>query len=137
MEELNSTLSDKNNLIGNLNKEINSLKNALNNKNKEINNLNNKMNDLKSNINQDNDYIKRGEILTIQFKSIEQKVDTSFSCKKTDIFVRIEEMLYNEYPEYKDLNTYFTVNGKFIKRFKSLQENNIRNKDKILLNIYE
>ena len=53
------------------------------------------------------------------------------------MFVRIEEKLYNEYPEYKDLNTYFTVNGRIVKRFRSMLENNIRNNDKILLNIYE
>ena len=36
-----------------------------------------------------------------------------------------------------DLNTYFTVNGRVVKRFRNLEENGINNKDKILLNIYE
>ena len=48
-----------------------------------------------------------------------------------------EEKLYDEYPEFKEVNTYFTVNGRLIKRFKSMLENNIRDNDKILLNIYE
>ena len=116
--------------------KINELNLKLTNKNKEIDNLNNAIRNLQLN-NPENDYIKRGEILTIQFKSIDQNVDISYSCKNTDIFVRIEEMIYNQYPEYKDLNTYFTVNGRGIKRFRNMQENNIKNQDKILLNVYE
>ena len=84
-----------------------------------------------------NEYINRNKILTIQFKSIDQKVDMAYTCQKDDKFVRIEEKLYNDYPEYKDLNTYFTVNGHVVKRFRNMEENDIRNNDKILLNIYE
>jgi len=84
------------------------------------------------------EYINPGEkILAILFNSIDQKVNKAIACKNTDIFVRIEENLYEDYPEYKDVNTYFTVGGKIIKRFKSIQENNIKYSDIILLNIYE
>ena len=76
-------------------------------------------------------------MLIIQIKSVDQKVDMACACKKTDIFARIEEKLYNEYPEFKDLNTYYTVGGRMVKRFRNMQENNIKNNDKILLNIYE
>ena len=138
IKELNKTLTDKNNKIKNLSDEIKNLKIAVTNKNNEINNLNNEINNLKlNNNNKKNRYIREDEILIIQFKSIDQKVDMPFSCKNTDIFVSIEQLLYNEYPEYKDLNTYFTVNGRIVKRFRNFQENNIKNKDKILLNIYE
>ena len=81
--------------------------------------------------------VDMNEMLIIQFKSIDQTVDMAYPCQKNDIFVRIEEKLYNEYPQFKDLNTYFTVNGRIVKRFRSMLENNIRNNDKILLNIYE
>ena len=118
-------------------KKINELNSALTNKDDLIEKLNNEMKNLKLNNNQKARYIREDELLSIQFKSIDQKVDTSYACKNTDIFVRIEEMLYDEYPEFKDLNTYFTVNGRVVKRFRNLQENNIKNKDKILLNIYE
>ena len=148
LKNLNQSLKNENqNLknevsikIADLNKymfKIKELNNILANKNNEISNLNNKMNNLKLNINPENEFIRRGEILTIQIKSIDGKVDMPYSCKSSDVFVDIEKMLYNEYPEYKDLNTYFTVNGQVIKRFRNLLENNIRNKDKILLNIYE
>ena len=108
----------------------------MDNKKDEINNLNNQINNLKKN-NFDNINVKRNEIITVLFQSIDQKVNMPYSCISSDIFVRIEEFLYNEYPEYKDYNTYFTVNGKIVKRFRSIKENNIKNMDKILLNIYE
>ena len=63
---------------------------------------------------------KPGEkIMAINFISTDQKVNYCLPCKNTDIFVRLEEKLYDEYPEYKEENTYFTVNGNAIKRFKS------------------
>ena len=58
-------------------------------------------------------------------------------CKNTDIISRLEEKLYNEYPKYKDYNTYLTVNGNILKRFKSLNENGIKNGSTIIVNIYD
>ena len=81
------------------------------------------------------DYISPGEkILSIHFKSTDQKIDLSVPCKNTDIFVRLEEKLYEEYPEYKEYNNFFTCNGLVINRWKSLEENKIKNSDKIMLN---
>ena len=56
--------------------------------------------------------------MIISFKSLDQNIDISFPCQKSDVFVRIEEKLYEEYPDYKDLNTYFTVNGYWLKDLK-------------------
>ena len=53
--------------------------------------------------------------------------------KNTDKFVRLEEKIYEDYPEYKDEETYFMKNGEKIKRFKSLDENNIKNNDILML----
>ena len=52
-------------------------------------------------------------------------------CKNTDLFVRLEERLYNEYPQFKNYETYFEVKTNRIKRFKTLDENNIKNGDVI------
>ena len=124
---------------------------------KKINELNNKINLLQTNLIAKNEIknlsesyyedkstnfsirsIKPGEkIISIIFKSIDQKVNFSFTCKNTDIFVRIEEKLYKVYPEYKEYNNFFTVSGRTIKRFKSIEENNIKNADNILLNVYQ
>ena len=48
-------------------------------------------------------------------------------CKNTDLFVRLEERLYNEYPQFKNYETYFEVKTNRIKRFKTLDENKIEN----------
>ena len=54
--------------------------------------------------------LKSGEeIIAIFFTSINQDIHRPISCKNTDIFAKIEEKIYNEYPIYKDCNTYFTV----------------------------
>jgi len=97
--------------------------------NLEINNLNNN-NEIK--------YIKPGEkILAIFFTSNQQDIHRPISCKNTDTFVKIEEQIYNEYPKYKDYNTYLTVNGNVIKRFKTLNENGIKDGNTIIVNIYD
>ena len=55
------------------------------------------------------------------------------SCKNTDIFVEIEGKLYNIFPELKDCNTYFMIRSKIVKRFKTLDENKIKNGDCVFL----
>ena len=60
-------------------------------------------------------------------------VHYSIIGKNTDKFVRLEEKIYEDYPEYKDEETYFMKNGEKIKRFKSLDENNIKNNDILML----
>ena len=74
--------------------------------------------------------------MAVHFISKDYKVNCSFPCKNTDIFVKLEDKLYNKYPEYKELNTYFTVGGNIVKRFKTMEQNNIQNSSVILLNIY-
>ena len=84
-------------------------------------------------------YKKSGEkIYAINFTSIDQKIGHyAIACKNTDIFARLEEKLYEDYPEYKDKETYFIKNGDKIKRFKSLDENNIKKNDVLMLYTYD
>ena len=58
-------------------------------------------------------------------------------CKNTDLFIRLEEKLYDEYPDFKNYETYFEVKTKRIKRFKTLDENKIKNGDVINIFIIE
>ena len=55
-------------------------------------------------------------------------------CKNRDLFVRLEERLYEDFPQFKEYETYFEVNGKRIKRFKTLEQNNIKTND--IVNIF-
>ena len=58
-------------------------------------------------------------------------------CKNVDLFVKLEFQLYKDYPKFKDYDTFFMVNGKKIKRFKTMDENNIKNNDVISIFINE
>ena len=55
-------------------------------------------------------------------------------CKTRDLFVNLEERLYNDFPQFKNYETYFEVNGKRIKRFQTLEQNKIKNKD--IINVF-
>ena len=101
--------------------------------------LNSQINDLKNNTNKDKiTNIKSGEeIVALFFTSANQDIHRPISCKNTDTFVKIEEKIYNEYPQYKDYNTYLTVNGNVIKRFKTIDENKIKDGNTIIINIYD
>ena len=80
--------------------------------------------------------IKPGEkIIAALFISSDQKITYSIPCKNTTPFVRIEEKLYEEYPEYKDTENHFIHNGNVIKRFKTVEENNIKSGKPIILNV--
>ena len=130
IKDLNNKLSG-NNLVDN--NKILELQNIIKAKTDEINVLKSKLSD--SNI----DNIQPGEkIIAIGFTSSDQTIQNFFRpCKDSDLFVRLEEKLYDEYPQYKDVETYFLVNGKKVLRFKSMKENNIKNGQVIMLNIVE
>ena len=130
IKDLNNKLS-RNNL--NDNNKVSELQNIINEKIDEINVLRSRLNN--SNINS----IQPGEqIIAIGFTSSDQTIQNFFRpCKDSDLFVRLEEKLYDEYPQYKDVETYFLVNGRKILRFKSMKENNLKNGQIIMLNIVE
>ena len=86
-----------------------------------------------------NNYIissKIGEkILAVNFVSngFQGIMNYCLPCKNTDLFVKLEEKLNNDYTQLKDKETYFMVNGRRIKRFKTLDENQIKSNDVINL----
>ena len=78
--------------------------------------------------------IKPGEeILCINFVSmgVNDIGHYNLVCKNTDLFVRLEERLYEDFPQFKEYETYFEVKTRRIKRFKTLKENNIKTNDVI------
>ena len=70
------------------------------------------------------------------FRSVDQKILYPISCKSNDIVVKVEQQLYDEFPQYKDYHTYLSCNGNIIKRFKTMEENGIKNGNTIIVNIY-
>lgn len=66
--------------------------------------------------------------------TLDNKIHFSFPCKNNDKFCDIEKLLYEEYPEYKNSDNYFTLQSREINRYKSFEENKIKNGDIIILN---
>ena len=74
--------------------------------------------------------LEEGEkLISVIFESSDQKVHYSIICKNTSKFSIIEGKLYEEYNDYEELETFFTVNGRRINRNKTLDENKIKNND--------
>ena len=133
-----------------LNKENYNLKLEMDKKNIEIAKLRsllevkenqNKSRNNNTKLNRNITYINPGEkIKTINFVSfgVNDIGHYSLPCNNTDLFVILEERLYNDFPQFKEYETFFRVKGKRIKRFKNLGENNIRNNDvvSIFINNY-
>ena len=126
-----------NNQINNYVNQIQLLQNQINNYNYNLNN------NLNNNQIINNNYIissKPGEkILAVNFVSngFQGIMNYCLPCKNTDLFVKLEEKLNNDYPELKDKETYFIVNTRKIKRFKTLDENQIKGGDVINVFLYD
>ena len=76
--------------------------------------------------------IKPGEkIIAVNFLSMGNQdiINYCLPCKNTDLFVRLEEKLYQDFPQFKDYETYFEVKTRRIKRFKTIDENKINCND--------
>ena len=79
--------------------------------------------------------LEEGEkLISIIFISSDQKLHFSVICKNTEKFHKIEGQLYESYPEYSENDNFFILNGRKINRYKSLEENGIKNNDIIILN---
>ena len=78
--------------------------------------------------------LENEKLISVIFKLNEQKLYYSIICKNTDTFSKIEKLLYDEYPGYKNLENNFFVNDNKINRYETLEENKIYNSDIITLN---
>ena len=121
----NKLLIDKNNDLQNINNEYKS-------KIKKLESEKDKKNDKK----QLNSFKNSDKIMSVNFVSIGimDIVHYSLVCKDTDLFVRLEERLYEDFPQFKNYDNYFEVNGKRILRFKTLAENGIENNN--IINVF-
>ena len=127
ISELNTKIQQLENLINTNNNQdlINELLKKLELKEKEIQ-------EIKSNY-----HLSRGEkIISIIFSPMDQQFIQSFVCKNTDKFEKLEQFLYKEIPDYfkNEVQYFFVVNGLRIDRYKTLDENGIRNSSVIMFN---
>ena len=133
--------------ITNLKNEINESKNNKKTQPEEITNLKNEINNLKKEnqlkeeenkklkskidllINQKDkkpNLVDIDNIKVIQFISTDHSIIYPIKCLPSDTFAEVEEKLYKIYPEYRETNNSFQVDGRTILRFKTIAENNIQ-----------
>ena len=145
-KKLEEVINNLNNMIKSLTKENKNLNNELNKLNKTIKEKDEEIQDYKfrnNNIIENNNLItsiKPGEkVFSVLFmtEGSQDIINYCMACKNTDLFVRLEEKLYNDFPKFRNYETFFMVNTKKILRFKTLDENNIKNNDIIHLFINE
>lgn len=137
--KLNNELIKANKIISNShinqkenNNEIENLKELIKIKEKENNNLKLQLENngtVKKSVNFD-------DIIIIHFISMDQAINCSLKCLKSDTFVEVEEKLYQKYEQYRETNNNFVTNGRVVLRFKKIFENNIKDGDKVeLINV--
>ena len=127
MQSIYNNVNNNNN-TNLLNSKIFQLLEELKSKEKEINKLKSKL---------PFDLGENEKLMTIIFISTDSKIHYAMICKNTDKFNKIENILYEQYPEYQESENYFTVNGIRIIKSKTLEENNIKFSDIITLNQYD
>ena len=78
--------------------------------------------------------LEEGEaMMIVTFISSDQQLHYSVLCKNTDEFYKIEGLLYKEYPGYAENENYFLVDGQKINKYKTLEQNGIKNNSQIIL----
>ena len=73
------------------------------------------------------------KLISVNFITSDQVIKCSVICKSNDIFVTVENRLYNKLSELKNNENYFLVNGKKIYKYLTLEENNIHDNDIIIM----
>ena len=77
------------------------------------------------------------ELISIKFVSVEKDVDFSLITKNTEIFSKIEHILYEKYPKYIESENVFLAGGNRINRYSTLEKNKIKNGDIIIIAVNE
>ena len=74
-------------------------------------------------------------LISINFISEDRNVNFSTVAKISDKFSKIEDILLNNYPIYKETDNYFFLNDKKINRNKTIRENEIKDNDLLILKV--
>ena len=72
-------------------------------------------------------------MIKIKIVSVEKDVNFSLVAKNTDSFSSIESRLYHKYPKYRETENIFFFSGNKINRYRTIEENKIKNGDIILV----
>ena len=116
-------------------KEVNDILHDRINKANSIININQKtIEELKEKLSRFPFEILKGEkLMSIIVISSDKKLHRAIICKNTELFCDLEKKIYQNNDKI-DIGNYFTLNGKKIDETKSLDDNNIKDNDIIVLN---
>lgn len=105
------------------------------NNNKEEKKLQNLMEKLKKETNLDVTICAENtkNLIILNFYSDDEKIHCLLICNEDQIFNEIINKVYETYPDYNIRNNYFICNKSIVKEYKSLKENNIKNKNLVIL----
>ena len=82
-------------------------------------------------------FVDFNNIMVINFISGDGNINEGIKCLKTDTFAQVEEQLYKIYDKYRESNNTFIFGGNTVLRFKTIEENKIKNGEKILMQIFD
>jgi len=134
IQNLELIIKEKDNIINEYN-QIKEFKNMSDDNNNYIN----RIKELETEIEKYKNYcLLPGEkLITINFISIDQTINFNTFAKKTDNFAKLEASLYENYPQLKETENYFLVNGKKVNKHKTLDENKINDNDILTLGVFD
>ena len=64
----------------------------------------------------------------------DKNIHYPISCSEEDMFSKIEQKLFDEFPELKSKNIFYLANGNIVNKSMTLKNNKIDNGTTILLN---
>ena len=147
-----NTNTNKNNINTNFNKNFELNKNIDNTKNNNINNIedssNNNNNIINNKIELTLDLTKSKKItnnikedsketITFYIKSINQLLNCKVTCKSSDKFNTIMNIIFEKEPSFIEEVGFFVCNGNKVNEYKTIKENEIKNNDVVLMNNLE
>ena len=131
----NTNTNFNNNINNTKNNNINIIKDFSSNYNNTINNKVEltldltKSQKITNNIKEDSK-----EIITFYIKSIDQLLNCKVSCKSSNIFNTIMNVIFEKEPSFIEKVGYFLCNGNKINEYKTIKQNEIKNDDTVLMN---
>ena len=98
----------------------------------------NEIKDLKLKSQNNNKQIKEkfdmDEIMIVYFQSLDQEINhVGIKCLPSDTFAEVEEKIYKKFDNYRNTNNTPICNGRTVLRFKTLNENNIKDENVVQL----
>lgn len=77
--------------------------------------------------------LKGEKLISLIFMSYNNEIHYSLICKDSDKFTNVENLLYDEFPKFREAENFFISEGNKINKYKTLKENNLKNGSIVML----